>query len=332
MERFVWIACYGMPLNAWNVPSFRAIGSIWGCFIEVDNDTLKETSFAKGKILIATEKSNKIEGQVKLKVNGRIYSVRVEEEDTFRTVSSKDQASNSEAEEEDDYVEDTDDDRDASSKKEENPMDDVEKQRNKCTDDMAKNKEEQGVKGDNSDINGSHQYGLEEEPDHEKPPVQEKTVGEVFIGNTNAGKSSNEESINSIHGPDSIVQDSQSPLIEDCVESANHCSQFQNIEAQQGKNQEQGIKILVDLNPSVVRKNIRSQQFEASLSTEGEDIDGYIIDSREPEQNAMDKELQNTIIPGFNGNAFEAFVANGTELHEELIYTELLLEFLLLNS
>ncbi|KAG5546852.1 hypothetical protein RHGRI_018878 [Rhododendron griersonianum] len=154
---------------------------------------------------------------------------RVEEEDTFRTVSSKGQASNSEVEEEDDYVEDTDDDRDANSKKEENPMDDMENQKNKSSDDRAKNKEEEDVKSDNRDINGSHQHGLEEEPDLEKTPIQEKTVGE----------SRNEESFNSIHGLESIVQDSQSPLIEECVESANHCSQIQNREAQQGKNQEQ---------------------------------------------------------------------------------------------
>lgn len=37
-ERFLWIACYGMLLNAWNVPSFKAIiGSKWGHFIEVDD-------------------------------------------------------------------------------------------------------------------------------------------------------------------------------------------------------------------------------------------------------------------------------------------------------
>ncbi|KAF7139075.1 hypothetical protein RHSIM_Rhsim07G0052100 [Rhododendron simsii] len=42
-ERFVWLACYGMPLNAWNVPTFRAIGSRWGCFIEVDSNTLEES-------------------------------------------------------------------------------------------------------------------------------------------------------------------------------------------------------------------------------------------------------------------------------------------------
>ncbi|KAI8551279.1 hypothetical protein RHMOL_Rhmol06G0173200 [Rhododendron molle] len=36
------------------------------------------------------------------------------------------------------------------------------------------------------------------------------------------------------------------------------------------------------------------------MSTEGEDIDSYIMDSQEQEQNAMDKELQNTIIAGNN--------------------------------
>ncbi|KAI8566473.1 hypothetical protein RHMOL_Rhmol02G0043900 [Rhododendron molle] len=36
------------------------------------------------------------------------------------------------------------------------------------------------------------------------------------------------------------------------------------------------------------------------MSTEGEDIDSYIMDSQEQEQHAMDKELQNTIIAGNN--------------------------------
>lgn len=62
----------------------------------------------------------------------------------------------------------------------------------------------------------------------------------------------------------------------------------------------QGINLLINLNPSAVRKNIKSQQFEASMSTEREDIDSYIMDSQEQEQNAMDKELQNTIIAGNN--------------------------------
>ncbi|KAF7114854.1 hypothetical protein RHSIM_RhsimUnG0075300 [Rhododendron simsii] len=60
----------------------------------------------------------------------------------------------------------------------------------------------------------------------------------------------------------------------------------------------QGINLHVELNPRAVRRSIRSQQFEASLSTEGDDIDDYIIASQEQEQNAIDEELQNTIIAG----------------------------------
>lgn len=59
-ERFVWIACFGMPINAWTATTFRAIGSKWGHFIEVDGNTLRENSFEKGRILIATEEFRKI--------------------------------------------------------------------------------------------------------------------------------------------------------------------------------------------------------------------------------------------------------------------------------
>ncbi|KAI8536503.1 hypothetical protein RHMOL_Rhmol10G0262100 [Rhododendron molle] len=102
-----------MPLNAWNVSSFRPIGSIW---IEVDSDTPREVSLAKGRLLIATENPNRIEGEVQLIVNGRRYNVRVVEEETFSTVISTYQVSNPEAEEEDE-VDKTDGDRNASSKK-----------------------------------------------------------------------------------------------------------------------------------------------------------------------------------------------------------------------
>ncbi|KAI8535773.1 hypothetical protein RHMOL_Rhmol10G0199800 [Rhododendron molle] len=124
-ERFVWIACSRMPPNAWNVSSFRAIGSIW---IELDSDTLREVSFAKGRLLIATENPNRIEGEVQLIVNGRRYNVRVVEEETFRTVISTYQVTNPEAEEEDE-VDKTDGDRNASSKKNGDLMDDMEKQK-----------------------------------------------------------------------------------------------------------------------------------------------------------------------------------------------------------
>lgn len=62
----------------------------------------------------------------------------------------------------------------------------------------------------------------------------------------------------------------------------------------------QSINLHVDINPSAVRKNIRSQQLEATLSNDGDDIDSYIIASQEQEQISLDKELQSTIIAGNN--------------------------------
>lgn len=32
-ERFVWLSCFGVPLNAWNPLTFKQIGELWGCFV-----------------------------------------------------------------------------------------------------------------------------------------------------------------------------------------------------------------------------------------------------------------------------------------------------------
>ncbi|KAI8566563.1 hypothetical protein RHMOL_Rhmol02G0050200 [Rhododendron molle] len=53
-----------------------------------------------------------------------------------------------------------------------------------------------------------------------------------------------------------------------------------------------------DLNPSAVRRNVRSQQLEASLSSERDEIEEFIIASQEQEQNEIKKEVQNTFIAG----------------------------------
>lgn len=47
LERFVWLSCKGLPLNAWNAQTFKSIAELWGCFIMVDEQTLKDLSFAE---------------------------------------------------------------------------------------------------------------------------------------------------------------------------------------------------------------------------------------------------------------------------------------------
>lgn len=86
IERFVWLSCVGMPLNAWSIPTFEKIGNCWGKFLQVDESTLKEQSFDKGNILIVTEQPQRIMGNVELLVDGAKFVVTVEEEATFRTI------------------------------------------------------------------------------------------------------------------------------------------------------------------------------------------------------------------------------------------------------
>lgn len=74
-ERFVWLACFGMPPSAWCVPTFEEIGSRWGQLIDVDEITLREESYAKGRILIATKQSMKIEENIQLILRGRRFVI-----------------------------------------------------------------------------------------------------------------------------------------------------------------------------------------------------------------------------------------------------------------
>ncbi|KAF7126497.1 hypothetical protein RHSIM_Rhsim11G0186100 [Rhododendron simsii] len=253
------------------------------------------------------------------------YSVRVEEEDTFRTVPSTNLVSNSEVnsenEKEDDEVDRVDDVLDASKTMKQNSVDDMEKQGNEISDDRAKINEEEAERVETNCVNGSHQAGLEKEPVHEESPAQRKSGGGKHIENSASCENSIEESL--VHGLDSIVQDSQSPLAEECVESVQNNFQGLNAEPNLGDNQDQEkgvneannsgtygsdvslrasqlpeINLHIELNPSAARRNIRSQQLEASVSTDGDDIDGYIMGFQEQEQDAVEKELQNTMLAG----------------------------------
>lgn len=81
-ERFAWLSYSGIPLNAWNVQTFQRIGELWGNFIKIDNETLKDLSFANGKVLIATEEPNNIDNWIQMEVQGLIYDIHVKEEFT----------------------------------------------------------------------------------------------------------------------------------------------------------------------------------------------------------------------------------------------------------
>ncbi|KAI8569461.1 hypothetical protein RHMOL_Rhmol02G0281300 [Rhododendron molle] len=82
-ERFAWLGCQGIPLNAWDNTTFHRIGEIWGHFVSVHEETLRSLCFAQGKILIATEEKSKIEQWIQLVVQGVKYDVLVKEISSF---------------------------------------------------------------------------------------------------------------------------------------------------------------------------------------------------------------------------------------------------------
>ncbi|KAF7112336.1 hypothetical protein RHSIM_RhsimUnG0239600 [Rhododendron simsii] len=88
LERFVWLSCSGMPLNAWNDKNFKLIGKLWGQYIQVDDKTLRDEYFAEGRILISTFEASKIDSWIMLDVDNMLYRVYVEEDDRF--ISSED--------------------------------------------------------------------------------------------------------------------------------------------------------------------------------------------------------------------------------------------------
>ncbi|KAI8561507.1 hypothetical protein RHMOL_Rhmol04G0345400 [Rhododendron molle] len=80
IERFVWLCCYGVPLNGWSNSSFKAIGELWGTFISTDEPTLRLTLFAEAKMLVTTSEFKEIDEWINIEIEDKWYRVKVLEE------------------------------------------------------------------------------------------------------------------------------------------------------------------------------------------------------------------------------------------------------------
>lgn len=83
LERLVWLSCKGVPLNVWNAHTFKLIAEVWGCFVKVDEQTLKDLSFDEGRVLVATEEYSSIDKWIQIEVAGVFYAVKVSEISSF---------------------------------------------------------------------------------------------------------------------------------------------------------------------------------------------------------------------------------------------------------
>ncbi|KAI8570576.1 hypothetical protein RHMOL_Rhmol01G0045700 [Rhododendron molle] len=81
-ERIVWVICLGVPLNVWSVDTLKKIGDIYGEVLSVDEDIMEMTSFANGRILIATVKDS-IDEWINIQANNSEFRERVQVDTTF---------------------------------------------------------------------------------------------------------------------------------------------------------------------------------------------------------------------------------------------------------
>ncbi|KAH7848860.1 hypothetical protein Vadar_009323 [Vaccinium darrowii] len=79
--RLIWLNIRGMPLNAWELKSFKKIAESWGEFLVLNQEMLSMDSFDVGRLLIVTNCKYKIDEWINVIVKGRNYQVQVWEEE-----------------------------------------------------------------------------------------------------------------------------------------------------------------------------------------------------------------------------------------------------------
>lgn len=313
IERFVWLGCYGMPLNVWNLSTFRTIGSRWGHFLEVDDNTLREVSFEKARLLVVTDETNKIEGQVHLNVNGKGYWIRVEEEESFRTVSPSIQlsCSGSESKVEDDEVDESFKLKDYVAEKVQscndkdvtkNDLDDSEIKSNERVEDTLE-MEDQLPKGMNSncEINENYSYANALiRTEETRQSFQPTKVAQAFTttletDEDNKGSSQNSSGMdnqqehcsnNETDYESSNDEEREDTVVDQILNQPVVIGEENDIRVSQLK----GLNLLVDLRPAQVRKIRRSQSLQETSCDQG-GINSQI-------RNKIANELRSTIEAG----------------------------------
>ncbi|GKV46923.1 hypothetical protein SLEP1_g53881 [Rubroshorea leprosula] len=85
-ERFTWIKCQGMPLNAWNHDNFMTVACLFGKFISLDDSTSKKRRFDVARLLISTPLMEFISKTVTIKIKGILYKIRIMEEESTNSL------------------------------------------------------------------------------------------------------------------------------------------------------------------------------------------------------------------------------------------------------
>jgi hypothetical protein len=74
------IKVFGIPLHVWGERLFKAIGGVYGEFLDIDNDTASKAKLDVACLKLATDFRGKIDETVRIRAMGVIYPLRVVEE------------------------------------------------------------------------------------------------------------------------------------------------------------------------------------------------------------------------------------------------------------
>ncbi|GLU04018.1 hypothetical protein SLE2022_211850 [Rubroshorea leprosula] len=80
-SRMVWLRISGIPLKAWSDRCFMMIGKSVGEVIKIHEDTKMKSILCDGRMLVISSADHKIYKRIKLKVEEKLYEIRVEEEE-----------------------------------------------------------------------------------------------------------------------------------------------------------------------------------------------------------------------------------------------------------
>jgi len=80
VRRSVWLKVMGIPLHVWEEPTFKALGSLFGVFLDFDEVTISKKRLDWARIKVSTGRKFFIDEQVNISVMGAVYGLWVVEE------------------------------------------------------------------------------------------------------------------------------------------------------------------------------------------------------------------------------------------------------------
>lgn len=79
-QRRIWLRFHGLPMHVWDEQSFKKLGTMFGEFLDFDEDTINSSIFDMARLLVGTTSMALVNEQISVEVMGAVFNVWVMEE------------------------------------------------------------------------------------------------------------------------------------------------------------------------------------------------------------------------------------------------------------